>query len=52
MSLGGSKIGAVGGVPHYHLDRRQLRSSGLVLSGATISEKENQERKERWRRGC
>lgn len=38
------------GGAHYHPERRQLRSSGLVLSGATIS-KENQERKEEMEKG-
>lgn len=37
--------------PHYHLERKWLRSSGLVLRGATISEKENQERKEEMEKG-
>lgn len=55
MSLGGSNVGAgrggCWGGAHYHPERRRLRSSGLVLSGATISE-ENQERKEEMEKGA
>lgn len=57
MSLGGSNVGAgrggCWGGAHYHPERRRLRSSGLVLSGATISESARRTRNERrrWRRG-
>lgn len=48
MSLGGSNVGGGEGRvlgAHYHLERRRLRSSGLVPSGATISESARRTRK-------